>query len=127
MKKLAVTVIALGVLGLIGFQFSGLRRADSSIRSGILSATPLGSDPDAVLAVIRAKEWSTHGYVQQGFHRQAAGVRSELIGKSSIRASLGDYHGPPYFVFSTNVTAFWGFDENRRLIEVWIWRTTDAL
>jgi hypothetical protein len=42
----------------------------------------------------------------------------------SIRASLGNYQGIP---FQANVTVFWGFDENGKLIGIWVWKTWDAI
>jgi len=47
----------------------------------------------------------------------------EVIGEKSIRVSVGSYG----FIFKTNVTVFFGFDEDSKLIDIWIWKTTDSL
>jgi hypothetical protein len=125
MRKLVLAFIGIVGIGTLAWQFTGLRRSEEDIRTSILGLTPLGTDSSAVIAVVQNKGWRTDGYANVGFYRQFP--KRELVGKSSIRASLGNYHGLPYLIFSTNVTAFWGFDENRRLIDVWVWKTTDAL
>lgn len=46
-----------------------------------------------------------------------------IVGKKNIRSDLGDYST----IFTTNVTVFWGFDEQSKLIDIWVWKTVDAL
>ena len=46
----------------------------------------------------------------------------ETVGVTSIEAEVGRYWLP----FCTTVTAFWGFDSEGRLIDVWVWKTPDA-
>ena len=90
----------------------------------MIHLTPLGSSPDAVLAVVTHEGWKSRGYETKfGFLKQGSG-KPEVVGVSSIQASLGDYFVFPFL--STNVSAFWGFDANHRLIDVWIWKTTDG-
>ena len=45
------------------------------------------------------------------------------IGTQHLRASLGDYQGIP---FEVNVTAFWGFDADGKLIDIWVWKTFEG-
>jgi hypothetical protein len=102
---------------------SDLRRNAEKIEASLLLLTPLGSSPEAVLEVVKAKRWKTAGYRLNGFYRQRP--KAEVVGVSSIEASLGDYWFFP--IGTTNATAFWGFDENGRLIQIWVWKTTDTL
>lgn len=85
--------------------------------------TPLGSSPKTVIATVQKQKWQSDGLQAGGYNSG----KSDVAVKSSIRASLGDYHGLPYLIFSTNVTVFWGFDERDQLIDVWVWKTVDAL
>lgn len=65
----------------------------------------------------------------KGFWRQESYEPMTVVGVSSIRVNLGDYRSALtfFFLFITNVTAFWGFDAEGKLIDIWVWKTTDAL
>ena len=102
-----------------------LRQSAERTEAALLALTPLGSSPEAVLELVKKKGWSSPGFnAHAGFLKQQS-PQSAVIGRSHIRASLGNYQALP--LGTTNVTAFWGFDENRRLIQIWIWKTTDSL
>ena len=105
----------------------GLRRDAKKIEASLLQLTPLGSTPEAVLQVVQKKGWRTSGYnPNSGYLNQERGYHGlDIVGVSHIQASLGDYYAFP--LGTTNATAFWGFDESRRLIRVWVWKTTDTL
>jgi hypothetical protein len=68
--------------------------------------------------------------LERGFLDQRESVRrsnrlhSSSVGVRHIEANAGDYQGVP---FQSNVTVFWGFDQDGRLIDAWAWRTTDGL
>ena len=52
-------------------------------------------------------------------------IDPKIVGSSSLEMHLGEYRELP-IPLSTDVTAFWGFDGNGRLIDVWVWKTTDG-
>lgn len=113
-----VTICALGVL--LGFMPFRLIRPANSIRAGLLAETPIGSSVANVQAYL-----TRHGL--SGSHSSAGYLNQnrrppEIVGSSSIRANLGDYWLP----FVTNVTASWGFDDSGNLVDIWVWKTTDA-
>ena len=58
-----------------------------------------------------------------GFYDQRTAPHT-TVGKKHIRAELGSYQGIPFRAY---VTVFWGFDEQSRLIDVWVWKTWDGL
>lgn len=89
-----------------------------------MSKAPIGSEIDNVIKTIENNQWDI-SYISHktGFLHQRMEPNKQ-IGEKSIRASLGDYQGIP---FSTNVTVFWGFDRNNKLIGIWVWKTVDAL
>jgi hypothetical protein len=124
-SRFFICVIFVGALIVSGCSI-GLRRDSEKIEASLLEITPLGSSPEVVLEFIKKKEWQTKGYSQQsGFYKQQPGRKAETIGTSHIQASLGDYYHFP--IGTTNTSAFWGFDSDRRLIGIWIWKTTDSL
>ena len=112
-KCTAITFIALLVgIPLIMKAANPLHRDSESLRNNILKLTPIGSSMEDVIAVIESNEkWGNpyidydHGYPEYGETR---------IGVQSIRVSLGEYYDP-FIVF---VTAFWGFDNDGKLVDI---------
>lgn len=101
-----------------------LRRSESTIEAKLLREAPLGSSTEQVGAMIRRHGWKlSYPLANTGFYDQRA-PRPREVGAKHFRASLGDYQGIP---FKANVTAFWGFDENDKLIDLWVWKTWDGL
>ena len=104
-----------------------LRSSDSDIRVRLLAATPLGTPMGQVKQVIQQRGWVVREISERAGYPNG-GHPEVVVGAKHIRASLGDYTsfslGLP---FPANVTAFWGFDEQARLVDVRVWRTIDAL
>jgi hypothetical protein len=97
-----------------------LFRSEASIRASLIKQTPLGTSSTDVRAFVEKHGWLVKNYVgNSGFLKQDSGRPSEVVGVSSIKGNLGDY-------WLMNITAFWGFDNSNRLIDVWVWRTYDA-
>jgi hypothetical protein len=82
---------------------------------------------DQVKQVIQRAGWGVRTYSETAGYPNG-GHPEVVVGTKHIRASLGNYtdfsQGIP---FPANVTAFWGFDEQARLVDVRVWRTTDGL
>lgn len=117
-------LILAAVLTLLMASGCDLRRSESSIRTVLLEKAPLGSSMNDVRSLIQAESWEVaYDDESRGFLDQR--VRpSKVVGSASIRAELGSYQGLPWRVY---VTVFWGFDNEGRLIDVWVWKTLDAL
>ncbi len=126
MKKAFLITFALLVLvGSAEAASIGLRRSEAAIRDAIFKLTPLGSPSSVVLAVIKKERWDSQGLdSRSGFLKQEAGKKTEIVGVASIRANLGHHWTFPFL--TTDVSAFWAFDKEGRLIDVWIWKTVDA-
>lgn len=85
---------------------------------------------DEVIAFINSQKSWKIAYISEktGFSKQGKGVPSTVVGVKSIRTEIGEYRDPQFgFIFITSVTVFWGFDENSKLIDIYVWKTTDAL
>ncbi len=122
-----VLVIAAGMLlvatpGVAG-DFS-LRRSETSIRKLLLKEVPLGSPMAQVEQQVVKHKWKLH-YIREdgGFHDQRTRP-STVTGDKSMGAWLGDYRGFPFMV---DVSVFWAFDANGKLIDIWVWKTWDSL
>lgn len=106
------------------FTANPLTRSEEKIKENLLKSTPIGTKMEDVVKFIESeKKWKID-YIsyEQGFWHQRI-YPNRTVGKKSIRAELGEYR----FVFATSVTVFWGFDENSKLIDIWVWKTTDGL
>jgi hypothetical protein len=100
------------------------RSSDETIRERLLEAAPLGSSLSEVEAVVKNGRWPYEVHARRGFYDQR--VRpARVVGAQHIEANLGDYLNIP-IPLPSNVTVFWGFDPDGRLIDVWVWKTTDG-
>lgn len=130
-KKILITFLILTVLivlGAVKFMLNPLTKSEEQIREKLLEETPFGTHMEDVIKYIGSKKklskkkWEvTYISHEHGFTHQRVYPR-RIVGEKSIRASLGDYG----IIFETNVTVFWGFDENSKLIDIWVWKTIDS-
>lgn len=128
-KILIAAVTFVAVVAAACFARPSLRRPESSIRASLLKETPLGSTSQEVRALVEKRGWLDRNYIgSSGFLRQVAGAPAVEVGVTSLRGELGHYWELPRpLPFRTDVTAFWGFDKEGHLIDIWVWKTTDAL
>ena len=123
-KKFITFFISIIILIIAVVLSNPLRWSEESIERYVLNKTPINSSFDEVRLVINNHKWKisdssqTHGFYDQRFRP------AKITGDMYIRASLGDYQGIP---FEANVTIYWGFGKDGKLIDVWIWKTWDAL
>lgn len=128
MKRKVISVILLIfvlliVLGTVMLISNPLIKSEAKIRENLLKITPIGTKmEDVVKSVESNKKWKVvdisyeHGFLHQRVYPR------RTVGEKSIRVELGEYR----FVLVTSVTAFWGFDENSELVDIWVWNTTDG-
>ncbi|HVU18571.1 MAG TPA: hypothetical protein VHD32_16835 [Candidatus Didemnitutus sp.] len=122
MKRLLALVLALLVGVHILSASESLRRPAAAIEESLLRLAPRGSSVEEVLRAIEAKGWK-HDFIHEtGFLKQEGSKPMEVVGKKSIHAHLGEYG----LILKTSVDAFWGFDGEGKLLEVWVWKTTDG-
>ena len=89
----------------------------------MLKETPVSMKFNKVINKLETMNYDLKVSKNAGFLKQEKG-QSKTVGVNSIRVHLGDYWTFPFF--RTSVTAFWGFDEDGKLIEIWVWKTTDS-
>jgi len=125
-RKLLFSAFGVAVVALITWLFVfSLHRPESSIRASLLRSTPLGSTTQEVRTFVERQGWLDRNYIgDAGFLKQGTRAPAVVVGATSIRGELGHYQSMP---FQTYVTAFWGFDTNDHLIDVWVWKTVDGL
>ena len=122
---IAVAVVILAVVVACAIVFSNpLRRSELHLRDALLAETPIGSGFDEVRSLLNARGMLVSGHHEHlGFIKQPPGQPAETIGIRSLRAHLGYYQ----VLFRTDVTAFYGFDSEDKLIEIWVRKETDSL
>jgi hypothetical protein len=124
-KKKVIVTLTIVIVSIALLIFSNpIRWPVSLIREYVLNITPLNTSFETVEASIKKRKWSvSYKDRGRGFYHQGV-TPKRVIGSMSIQASLGDYQGIP---FKANVTVFWGFDKESRLIDIWVWKTWDAI
>ena len=137
--KKNIWIFFVSLLFIFAYMISNpLRWPETIIKTKLLLDTPLGTSTTEVESYIKKKGWIIrHIDENQGFLlqkntcdlnngsklvRNMFGYDDCIVGNKSIRASLGNY----WAIFTTNVTVFWGFNEEEKLIDIWVWKTSDA-
>jgi hypothetical protein len=121
LKIIFVLVTVAVVVAIVSIPRS-LRMPASFIEASLLKMTPIGSTSGEVQRRLEAKGFHST-LTPTGFYKQEHPGKPEVVGTSSIRVELGEYRTP----FVTSVSAFWGFDKEGKLIDVWVWKEVDAL
>jgi hypothetical protein len=93
----------------------------TDVRRELLKQTPIGSSMEQVADYcaklnLRLNRSNTSGYLNQ--------ETGETVGKKSIWATIDERKTNPLMVVT--VVAYWGFDENGKLLDIWVWKVTDA-
>ena len=100
-----------------------MKKTEEEIQSELLAQFPLGSKIDEVEKGLRVRGIQPQVSKNAGFLKQQKGD-SRVIGSQSIRSHLGDYRSSIFLV--TSVTAFFAFNNQDELIDIWVWKTTDG-
>lgn len=92
--------------------------------SMILKKTPLGSSENDVIRYLSSRGKLDFDKFPVGFNKRGDGLdENRLVGEKSIKATVGNCLS---FGFKRLVVAWWAFDENDRLVGVWVRSYTDA-
>ena len=123
MKKTTIIIAAVLVIFLVGY-LQMASQVSNRIENEILKDTPIGSSKQVVLGYCLHEKLRCQFFENSGFLKQESGQPMRTIGNSYLESELADYFRLPFF--SRTETAFWGFDENGKLIEVWVWVVNDG-
>lgn len=104
----------------------GLRRPPEVIRADLLKDAPLGMSFDQVQQFL-----ASSGIVVIYVSKDKGLLRQDinppiLIGVQGIETKLGHYYFGGDFFLPTNVYAYFAFDQDKRLIEIWVEKVTDS-
>lgn len=101
-----------------------MKNKSADIERALLREKPLRTTKAQIERWLLREKRLNPSSSQVGFLRQDP-PPSRVVGVSSIKAKLGEYRRFPFQRIS--IVAYWGFDEKDELIEVWVWKTIDAL
>ena len=129
MKKLVMCILIVLVILVLGgiimmMLLNPLRKSEGRIRADVLLLTPIGSTMEEVIEVIENNSrwedmWinleNNSSYTDLAFDR--------IIGAKEIKVFAGSYRN----IFERFVEIYWGFDEDGKLIEVGVRKTTAGI
>lgn len=109
------------------FQYS-LSKDEDWIRQALLEETPLGIDAETVRSRLQqSSQWGdaeVGGLWDRGAYRYGPDGRRTLVGASHMKVYLGMYCG---VFLDTYVSAYYAFDSEGRLEDVWVEKSVPSL
>ncbi len=94
---------------------------EDQIREQMLKKTPIGKGISDVKAFCVSENLACSYSDTAGYWDQYIG---KTVGVKSIWAVLSEYKTTPLTI--TTVTVYWGFDNEERLVDIFVWKTIDA-
>ena len=145
-------VLALVMLPYILMIPNPMRRPQAAATNYVLGLTPIGTHIDDVISIVENHRdwtieridrergfshprphlipgWPNDMVLPPGWILSESRTRSVIVGEQSIRVQAGrhwPFNAPLPFglLMETIVSVFWGFDEDGKLIEVYVWMTS---
>ena len=140
-RKIFLTVVIASTLTLGGIAISILsnpiRRTENSIRNYLLQMTPVGTSMEDVIYIINGNnQWEVRDirenegvavHIREGRRPEPTRFVMDysstvFVGERSVNVHLGSYR----VVLITRVTAFYAFDENGELMDIFIRQDYDV-
>ena len=118
-KPIVWAILAIALILVVACTNLPLRRPRSDIQNWVLEKTPLGSSVEDVRSVIAGNRWKVN-LDWKGTNN----TLTEVQGTQIIGAYLGGYQGLPWHA---DVDAYWGFDDDGKLIDLNVRKYYDAL
>ena len=130
-NKAFVAILLIGVLAVMSVMYSNpLRKPTEQIEKDLKNLIPVGTSMDDVIRLIENNgKWTmryvreTSGYVLDSTGRPSEGGNGVKVGEKSIRVALGSYGA----IFTTGVSAWFGFNEENLLVGIAVRKDRDFL
>lgn len=124
MKNIKYLLLVVPMAVVVYMLLNPLRRDAQKIEADLYLITPIGSLYAEAISKLGGRYNQLQTYDNAGFLKQDL-PPNKTVGVKSIKINLGEYYHFP--IGTTSVVAFWGFDANGKLLEVWVWKTTDSI
>jgi len=125
---IALPIVALTVSLMI--LLNPLRWPEKSIRVKMLKLTPIGTKIEDVVSIINDNDkWKMYPVRNYGYYysgqpsRHYTELEDCVVGVKSMYVYIGEYRT----IFATDVTVFYGFDEDSKLIDIAVLKEKDSL
>jgi len=95
--------------------------SEEATREEILIQTPIGSSMEKVMEFCEMRKYNCKRSNSAGYLNQRTDA---VVGVKSIWAGIDEKR---IWLVTLTMSAHWGFDKDGRLLDIWIWRTIDAI
>lgn len=95
--------------------------AGQHFRQQLLDEAPLGSAMEQVASLCIREKLTCKRSTTAGFVNRDTGA---VVGTQSMWAVVDERR---YGLVTSTLEAFWGFNADGKLLDVWVWRTFDAI
>ena len=122
-----IIVAMIGALIMIPMS-NPLRKSEGNIRKRLLEITPVDSTMDEVVEAAKKNGWEVRGINNKSGYgltnngRPTAGGNNK-VGVQSIKLDIGKYYNP----FRVDISVFYGFDEDGKLIDLAVIKYIDVI
>ena len=131
MTGMLVTISIVVLTVFVAVLLNPLRWPERSIREKMLTLTPIGTKMDDVINIIdENKEWKKYPVRNYGYYyydgqpsRHYTEREDRVVGVKSMYVYIGEYR----MIFATDVTVFYGFDMDSKLIDIAVLKEKDTL
>lgn len=128
MKKLIFYISVMSMLTSCGNNNALLiKSSNQNIINESLKLNPIGSSWETVINYCASSKIKCDAYASKGYVHHPNGYsskRSSVIGEAHIRHSMGSYKNTIFTNLSK--TLFWVFDDDKKLIGIWVQQDIDA-
>ncbi|MCP1106284.1 hypothetical protein M6G53_12895 [Serratia nevei] len=104
-----------------------IKDSNEEILAQVLKHTPLGTSWADVIKHCESLKLRCDSNESKGYRYQPSDYTKDKprnVGAAHIKYYIGSYENTPYT--SLDKTIYWGFDENKILIDIWVRQTIDA-
>lgn len=104
-----------------------IRNSNENIINQSLRLNPIGTSWETVIDYCASSKMKCDIYASKGFVHHPNGYsskKSSVIGAAHIRHSMGSYKNTIFTNLSK--TIFWAFDNEKKLIGIWVTQDIDA-
>lgn len=120
-KIIMLILLLLPVIGMGAKKMAETDPDEYRERQELLIKTRLGSSMEQVMVYCVDSNLKCKRSDNVGYHNGRTG---EFVGVKAIRTRL--YERSDHPMMRTSIVAYWGFDKDEKLIDIFVWKTIDA-
>jgi len=122
-----LTISVFIFLPLLSYAINPLHKSSDKIKNKLLKKTKIGFTKEKVKEIGKAQLSLILREDEYGPPDREMVIPFKDIVHTYLEAELGSHFSHDYFVFSTYVYAYWVFDRNDKLLDILVYKETDAL